>query len=451
MHQINIYIISLCLILLTGVLLFLFYYKRYLQDRLKFLNETENKFKIIFEESHSAILILEDEKIIDCNPKAEIFFGVPQDHLIGKHPVDLSPEFQADNKRSIDKLKKLMSSALDGKVIRFEWLHKRNDEIVYADINLSPIVSHGKKYLIAFLYDFTVRKKTEDILKESEYKFNSAFKHSPQAMAITTVSEGRIVDVNEIFMKDTGYSREELIGHTVEELNFFLDENERIEYRKQVSQKGYVYGMEFKFQIKSGKTITCIMSSAAVQIKGENHLLTTILNITDRKKAEEEMLKSKVAAETANIAKSEFLANMSHEIRTPMNAVIGMTGLLYDTHLDKEQLDYVETIRTSGNTLLTVINDILDLSKIESDMLELEEQPFYVQNCIEDALDLFVEKASSKKIELAYFIDENTPGCIVGDVTRLRQILVNLIGNAIKFTPILNPELLLKRYRYEKV
>jgi CheY-like chemotaxis protein len=117
-----------------------------------------------------------------------------------------------------------------------------------------------------------------------------------------------------------------------------------------------------------------------------------------------------------------------------MTAVIGMTSLFYDTPLDKEQIEYVETIRTSGDTLLTIINDILDFSKIESEMLELEEQPFYIHDCVEDALDLLLEKASSKKIELAYFLDENTPNCIVGDVTRLRQILVNLISNAVKFT-----------------
>lgn len=181
----------------------------------------------------------------------------------------------------------------------------------------------------------------------------------------------------------------------------------------------YTFSVSLQPIIQDGKTI---------------EVISTYKDITQQLLAKNEMIRAKEVAENANQAKSDFLANMSHEVRTPMNAIMGMTSLMFETELNEEQRDYLQTIASSNENLLNVINDILDFSKIEANQIDLETVDFDLSELVESALDLFTVKAAQKEIELIYEILPNVPLDIIGDPTRIRQVLVNLLANALKFT-----------------
>ena len=187
------------------------------------------------------------------------------------------------------------------------------------------------------------------------------------------------------------------------------------------------------FELGAADYLTKPFDAAELRARVRAALKTKRLQ-DDLTQANRELLAARVAAEASARAKSDFLASMSHEIRTPMNGIIAMAGLLRETPLNNEQQGYVETIYSSSESLLTIVNDILDYSRIESGRLELEQAPFDLRTCVEEALDLLGARAAEKKLDLAYEIESGIPACVVGDVTRLRQVLVNLLSNGIKFT-----------------
>ena len=279
--------------------------------------------------------------------------------------------------------------------------------------------------------DVTQRKKAEEELR----KLSRAVEQSPASVVITDL-EGRIEYVNPKFSEVTGYSVAEALGQNPRILKSDMMPPEVYQELWQALKEGGQWRGELLNRRKDG---SLYWESASISaIKGPDgkptHYLAVKEDITERKRAEEELRKAKLAAESASRAKSDFLANMSHEIRTPMNAIIGMTDLALTTELDREQREYLSTVKSSAESLLSLLDDILDYSKIEAGFLKLEEKPFHLGELLESVLKTLALEAHQKGLELTGRLAPGVPEGIVGDAHRLRQVLVNLVGNAVKFT-----------------
>lgn len=252
---------------------------------------------------------------------------------------------------------------------------------------------------------------------------------------ITFNEEGFILTVNPAVSEMFGYEPEELENRHVSILIPLISSHEKAIIKGIVEPK-YLVGKfrEVLTYRKDGSSFPAEIQIGEAVVHNERLFACTVSDITERKQAELKMLQAKEAAEITARARTEFLAMMSHEIRTPMNGVLGMTDLLLETDLNSEQREYAQIIRKSGDALVSVVNHILDFTKIESGKMELEQEPFLLRGCIEETFNLFTAKSKNKKLDLVYYMDDSIPEFLIGDVTRLRQILINLVGNALKFT-----------------
>jgi len=418
------------------------------------LKQSEAKYEALFAGAGEGILVadLKTKQFSHANPALCRMFGYTEEELKRLGLADIHPKESLDHV-----LSEFEAQARGEKTMAPELPCLRKDgTLFYADISAALIVLNGRECNVGFFVDATERKRAEEKSRESEERWKLIFDYAPDAYYLSNL-KGKLIDGNKEAEKILGYKKEELIGKNF--LTLKLVSPRQIPKAAALLIKntlGKSTGPdEFVLNRKDGSQVMVEIRTYPIKVKDHRIVLGIARDITERKQAEENLqramekleqanvqLEASVKradqmtfeAQAANIAKGQFLANMSHEIRTPMNGVIGMTGLLMATDLSEEQRRYAETARSSGEALLSVINDILDFSKIEADKLELEELDFDIRATLEDVAELLALRAHEKQLEFICRIDPEVQTFVRGDPGRLRQILINLGNNAVKFT-----------------
>jgi len=392
------------------------------------LKETEERYRIAIENSNDGIAINYDNVHVYVNQKfVEMFGYTSQYELIGQ-PLALT--IHPDDRGTVLAYAAARRAG-ERAPSRYEFKGiKRDGTTVYIETSVATIMYHGQKMVLAQRRDITERKKTEQALMEREGYLKTILESVQTGVFVVDAETHVIVDVNAVASQLVGSPKEELIGNVC---HAFVCPAEK--GRCPVTDLGQTLdNAERALLHRSGRKIPIIKSVVPVTISGRKCLLESFVDISAQKGAQEELKRAKESAVAANRSKSEFLANMSHEIRTPMNGVVGFTDMLLDTGLNDEQAEYARTIKRSGETLLSLIDDILDLSKIEAGQLSLEEIDFDPELLCYDVCDLVRPRLGERPVELLCRIGDEVPAYVRGDPARFRQILLNLSGNAAKFT-----------------
>ncbi len=401
------------------------------------LRAGEETLRVISDAALDALIMMDSSgQVGHWNAAAERMFGYAREEILGRdlHELLAPPHARELYENAIPHFHRTGQGAAIGKVLEMEGVHKDGRRFP-VELSVAAARLRGDWSAVGIVRDITERRRVEASLRESELRFRRITTNMID-LILETDAEGTIVYVSPSTSAETGYTEAEMLGRPA------LDFVQPVDFGKAEASLHSVYetrnpdGTEFRCRKADGNDLW--LESKVNPLLDEDHgvrgALIACRNISRRKEAEEELLQAKEAAEAANRAKSEFLANMSHEIRTPMNGILGMLDLALRSGLKPRQHELISLANSSAETLLRLLNDILDFSKIEAGHLELESAPFNLPEVLGDATKQLALRAHAKGLELTLAIAPEVPDVLVGDSGRLCQILLNLVGNAIKFT-----------------
>jgi two-component system sensor histidine kinase/response regulator len=371
-------------------------------------------------------------RFVDANQRFCDTLGKPLATILGKTDADFFPAEQVQKYRRDDTHVMETGDALED----IEAYIKPTGEKLHVQVLKAP-VRDAKGRIVGvqgMFWDVTERIRADEAARKSDARFRRVVQASLIGVMVADL-DGRILDANDAFLRIVGYTRDDIASGRLRWDAITPPEHRAADERaiEQLRATGTTQPWEKEYLHHDGYRVPILLGVTMLE-RGGSECTCFVVDITEQKRTQQELKAAKEAADAASQAKSQFLANMSHEVRTPMNAIIGITELVLNTPLSAKQAEYLRMVMQSAESLLAVINDVLDFSKVESGKVELEHLPFSLRECLGDALKSLALRSHDKGLELALDVHPTIPDWLVGDSGRLRQIVINLVGNAIKFT-----------------